>query len=204
MVEKEAQAEIDRLTRDLAKYAAMNPPESSFDTSSNINSTTEADEATQTDTRKESQALRAAVLRKKETVEVDSDAMEEEENGSIELGTSPLEDNHSDLSSNEESSKDKEIIVVNSSFSTDSSGCSSNHDSHRSINTQELANRLIPHIFNPTTEHLAQTDELSVSSKDLADPQDIGYKSGSRRAHPPSEDPQGTAGDLTEAAGHSV
>ena len=110
--ETKAQAEIEQLRRDLAKYAAMNPPESSFDT--------------------------------------------------------PL---------------------------------SSNTNTY---DTQELANRLSTHVYKSTTEHLSQTDELSVSSKDLADPQDIGYKSGSRRAHPPSEDPQGIAGDLTEAAGHSV
>jgi hypothetical protein len=49
-----------------------------------------------------------------------------------------------------------------------------------------------------------QPDEFSVSPQDHADHQEPGSKSGSRRANPPSDDPQGIAGDLPEDAGHGL
>ncbi len=49
-----------------------------------------------------------------------------------------------------------------------------------------------------------QPDEFSVSPQDHADHQETGSKSGSRRANPPSDDPQGIAGDLPEDAGHGL
>jgi hypothetical protein len=230
----ESHKEIEKLRLGLARHAALNPPESSLDTpaSSKNNSMTEAvsskndsiieaDEVTQKDIMTESQAIGAAIFRKKEMVHADSDAMEEDENASFTLGNSSSEGHPSDssktppkrLERNAEASKDKVIIAVgssqssSSSESSSSSSSSSSNESSGSGDTQELAKKLStlpksPLLSQP--KHLAQTDELSDSFKDPADSQDLGSKSGSRRAHLTSDDPQGIAGGLSEDAGHSV
>ena len=91
-------------------------------------------------------------------------------------------------------------------------------DSSGSVATQDLENRLSQNLANRLSQLSKENesksphsnkisihpDEFSVSSQDNADHQDTGSKSGSRRANPPSDDPQGIAGDLPEDAGHGL
>jgi hypothetical protein len=91
-------------------------------------------------------------------------------------------------------------------------------DSSGSVATQDLAKRLSQNLTkrssNLSKENESkstnsnkisfQPDEFSVSTQDHADHQETGSKSGSRRANPPSDDPQGIAGDLPEDAGHGL
>jgi hypothetical protein len=138
------------------------------------------------------QLMRAAIRGpKEETLEQDSDAMEEDQHSTIHLGTypglPPLPPSSSEPSSS-------------SSSSSSSSASGISHD------TQELAQKLRSNPYNVLRNHtvpkiLIKIDETSGSKSDSASHQSSGQESGSSTDHL-QEASLGKAGAVSHDAGH--
>jgi hypothetical protein len=212
---KEAKEEINLLKEALAKQKLGDTPsfEQEYESPETTPETTVADSHTKKNHTKDStkktpieaytegQALGAALSRKqRETIEVDSDAMEEEIVFTpINIGSS-AEDSQSDQNMDVDevinigSSSSSSSSTDSSSESSESSSDSSSDDSTNSKNTQEL--------FDSISKNTSKPEGNNGSPRDTADHQLPGSYSGSDMAHKPSLHPQGLAGDLPQAAGH--
>jgi hypothetical protein len=237
---KEAQEEIGELRLALAKKNSPNtetidspevPPEDPEDASNSDPMQTETVAEAKAlgsaliDHITEAQAIGSALAEKhREAIQVDSDAMEEDE---VPPRPAPL----GSLTSSETSSKnkrkkdemgteDKSVIELSSnttsssessssssSSSTSSSNDSSDKESSDSQNTQELVKRILQNNkqskYTTPTKNTANLSETSGAPKGPADSQAIAPSSGLRRDHSLSLDPSGVAGGLSQAAGHS-
>jgi hypothetical protein len=141
-----------------------------------------------------SQALHKAVYAKKETIDADSDAMEENDHDPIIIGSS---------SENPSSTSASKSATSSSSSSTSSS---SSDDTASTQDTQDLVNQIKE---KTPTKTLATLDENSDfpplapqgNSKDSADRQHTGTDSDLRRAHLPLSASSGKAGVPPRDAG---
>jgi hypothetical protein len=213
---KQAKEEIDILRKELTKQRLGDTPfpETEYESPETTPEVTLADsqtkqkklketiDKTSRDAYTERQALGAALSRNpRESIEIDSDAMEEE------IVFTPIKIGSSTTDSDDTEMIDAEVINIGSSSSSSSSTDSSSESSDSSSDSESSSDsstnsKNTQELVDSITKNTSKTEGHSGLPRDPADHQLPGSNSGSEMAHEPSLHPQGTAGDLPKAAGH--